>query len=222
MKRTLLSAVFFAFVAAGFPNCATADTIYDSGPSTYAFDGWTLNGGLWVSNSFTLTQSATITGITFVAWLDQGDTLSSVDWAIGGSTDAGSFTTATTTGTLIEADNNSPNFAVYNESFAVSSLVIGPGTYYLTLQNSVEPNGDPAYWDENDGTSIGFESLAGSISTNDCNASLGCGLSGGETFTLDGTGGSGGGNVVPEPPSILLLGSGLAGLAAFTKRKLRS
>src|ERR1700689_1503922 len=101
MKRTLLSVLFFVLVAVNFPARAAADTIYDSGASTYAFDGWTLNEGLWVSNSFTLSQSATVTGITFVAWLDSGDTLSSVDWAIGGSADAGSFTTATTTGTLI-------------------------------------------------------------------------------------------------------------------------
>jgi hypothetical protein len=67
-------------------------------------------------------------------------------------------------------------------------------------------NGDPIYWDENSGPSSASESEVGTIPS--------------ESFTiLGGTTGTSS-TSVPEPSSIMLLGSGILGLAGLLRRKL--
>ena len=85
--------------------------------------------------------------------------------------------------------------------------------YYLTLANAttVQPL-EPVYWDENSGVgchspgcpSIAYENTIGTIPSED--------------FTI---GGGSSGGTTPEPSSILLFGSGLAGLLACLRRKLK-
>jgi hypothetical protein len=66
------------------------------------------------------------------------------------------------------------------------------GTYWLTLQNAVVSDGDPAYWDESDGPSSASDDSVGTMP--------------GESFTLLGSGSSGSGTT-PEPEVILLFGT---------------
>src|SRR5271169_1240144 len=46
-------------------------------------DAWTINFGFSVSDSFTLSSAATVTGFDFVTWNPAGDVTTAVDWSIG-------------------------------------------------------------------------------------------------------------------------------------------
>jgi hypothetical protein len=230
MKRAVLSALFLGLVGALAVVPASADsTIYNSGTSTYNFDTWNINSPFTVSDSFSLLSNEIVTGGSFVVWLDSTDALSSVDWSIGTSpydTSIASGTASSLTPTslgpngLTDPTEDNAVINVYSESFSGLGVTLAGGTtYYLTLSNAVATNKDPVYWDENDGSSTGYSSslapAPGSIGAYDCSNDFGCGLSGGETFTLQGT-------TTPEPSSFLLLGSGLAGLAGLLRRKIRA
>ena len=58
---------------------ASAGTLYENGPINGETDAWTINLGFVMSDSITIsTPNSTITGLSFAAWLFQGDTLESV------------------------------------------------------------------------------------------------------------------------------------------------
>jgi hypothetical protein len=213
---------------------ANTTVVYTSGPSTYGMDAWDVS--YWgVSNEFTLTQAATITGFTFDAWVVPGDALISEGYSFGSAmfTDSFGSGTAITTGVN---DNIPPFYApnldtdvdVYTYSASIAPVSLSAGTYFFTLQTgTMSPTSntnDGINWDENDGSSIGYESWLesngyGSIGDFDCNVegycnvSGGDALTGGETFTFT--------NTTPEPSSLLLFGTGVVGLAGMLRRKLR-
>jgi hypothetical protein len=221
MKRAVLSALFLGLAGALAVVPASADTtIYSSGPgvnSTSNFDAWTISTPFQVTNSFTLFGNSNVTGATFDVWLDPGDAISSVDWSFGNAAYGTSLGSGTATLTPVFDELNGTGFDVYTASFSGLDVLLTGGTYFFTLQNAVVTNGDQAFWDENDGSSTGYTNTNGSIGAYDCTNSFGCGLSGGETFTLLGST-----SPIPEPSTILLLGSGLAGLAGLLKRKIRA
>ena len=216
MKNASVAVLLLCLVCAFAAVPASADSAYSSGPGNYTSNAWTINYGYSVSDEFTLSTAAAVTGVTFDVWTAPGDTMTSIDWSIGPSAYSAPFATAGTTQTLDELSNPT-GYTIDTESFSVPSLSLGAGTYFLTLQNAVVANGDPIFWDENDGSSIGYESAVGSIGALDCSEIGNCGLSGGETFTLVGNL-----DPVPEPSSFLLLGSGLFGMAGGLYRKIRA
>ena len=77
-----------------------------------------------------------------------------------------------------------------------------PDAYWLTLQNAAVPSGDPVYWDENGGPSMAYT---------DC-LQDGQGCIPSESFNIIGIPDTG---TTPEPGSIILLGSGILGLAGM-------
>ncbi len=169
-----------------------------------------------------------MTGFSFGAWEFPGDTLLAVDWSITSGENGGTvYGSGTATsmgsgpgGTLSDKFTSSNQFGYNIDTGTVSGIGVGLGgpaspgvsTYWLNLANAVVASGDPVFWDENSGIGCGSpgcpssasESAVGSIPS--------------EAFTVQISGGGGG--TTPEPSSILLLGSGIVGLAGVLRYKL--
>jgi hypothetical protein len=198
----------------------SAAILYDNGPingNTYA---WTINFGLIVSDSFALSSPGTVSGANFGAWAYPGDLMTQVDWAITSDPGVGpvtvyGFGTASTTQTYLSGNGN--GYDLDWESISFSGLTLGTGTYWFELQNAVVSNGDPTYWDQNDGPSAAWENSLGYLATggpsNGDPCTGACTYS--ETFQLTGTP-----SAVPEPASLGLIGMGLLGMAALLRRRI--
>jgi hypothetical protein len=212
MKKTALAVLSLALVGVVASAPAFAGTVYSNGPLDGNDIAFTINAGFAVSDSFTLTSTSTITSIDFGAWVFPGDSFTSVDWSIGANNP---FTGATTTAatTNVFDFTNGFGYDVYTESFSTGSLTLGPGTYYLTLENAVTAGGQNAYWDQNNGPSVAFDNALGNLNGYDLPGNDS------ETFDINGTSG---GPVVPEPSSLLLMGSGLVTFAGMMRRKLKA
>ena len=182
-----------------FAGSASAGVIYSNGPVNGTNQGWTINFGFAVTDSFTA-NGETATSFDFGAWLLPGDTANSVDWSIG-TTQYGSDIasgTATLTNTFLF---NGSGYGIYTETGSLGSVALGTGTYWFTLQNASASNGDPMYWDENDGPSTANENSLGSI--------------GSETFTIYS------GTTTPEPGTMSMIGAGLLFAGSLLRRKVR-
>jgi hypothetical protein len=178
---------------------------------------WTIDYGYSVSDSFTLNSGATVTEVNFGVWLLPGDSITGVDWSIGtvpfGSS-VGSGTGASVSSTLVGTIWD--YYSVVSATFSFSDLNLATGTYYLTLQNAVVTDGDPAYWDINDAPGIdAWENSLGNVSASGACSEDTDGYASGtcaSSFQILGTTAA-----VPEPATWTLLGSGI--LAAFALRR---
>ena len=212
MIRTLL-AVFCLATVLTVP--AMAQALYENGPINGTTDAWTINFGFAVSDTFTVVQiDATVTGISFGAWLFPGDVLESAEILIGDSEFSGNIFDGVVNFTQSSCVSNQYGFNVCTESgtFATNLAV---GVYWITLQSATVNTGDPVYWDENSGEGCTSGTCPSQASENSV------GTIPSEAFTILGsfeqTTNSG---TVPEPNSILLFASGVLGLAGLLRRKL--
>lgn len=186
------------FTALAASVSAKASTVYDnSGPDTFAAGGFVINHGQSVEDSFSLNSSATIDAISFGDWLDSGSTLDSVNWEIATAPNGGTIVgsgTATAFSNVYE--NSLLGYTANDSTFDISSLSLAADTtYYLELSNAETSDGGYTAWDfSNNPNSSGYLNGAGGSTS--------------ETFALYGSDIA----ATPEPSSLLLLGSGLAGL----------
>jgi len=219
-KSSMLAVLILGFAGAIASVPASADsTLYDNtGPWSAGSLQFPIGEGYVVSDSFTLTSNSTVTGVDLIVLVESGDLPSTVDWSIGTTPFGGTPATATTTNLGLI---NSPFLSLYDNyemGFAIPDVPLDAGTYYLTLQNVVEfYGGDPnnprvVFWNASNGPSIAYASGVGNLNGADYPGSNS------ETFQILGNTSS----VTPEPSSILLLASGLAGLAGMARRKLRA
>jgi PEP-CTERM motif len=199
MKRMSFAVLGAALLA--LATTASAGVVYSNGPINGTNTGWTINFGFVVSDSFTVSDPGGDVAelVDFGSWNFSGEVTSAVDWSIGTSafgSDVASGAGAPVTSTFLF--NNGFGYDISSDSFSLGAGVyLAPGTYFLSLQNAVVSNGDPGYWDENDGPSLAFENSTGSI--------------GSESFDVQS----------PEPGSMILFGSGLLFVAGALRRKAR-
>ncbi len=79
-RLLLIAALAGATLAVG---AARADVLYDNGPSTYQAGAYSITGGNYAADSFTIGASATVTGVDFAVWNDPVSAITTtVDWAI--------------------------------------------------------------------------------------------------------------------------------------------
>lgn len=138
--------------------------VYDNGPTNGTSDGWTINFGFAVADSFPLANNNTVNGLNFAAWLLPGDVLQSAEVlitsaAFGGTTYFDQTLNFTQSGCV----SNQYGYNVCTESGTFSDISLNAGTYWLTLQNASVNTGDPAYWDENSGPSSADGNSIGTI-----------------------------------------------------------
>jgi hypothetical protein len=197
-----LTIVLLALVACP---ASAQDDLYDNGPTNGTTDGWTINFGFAVSNSFTISAGADVFSMNFAAWLTPGDVLQSAELSITSSEFGGvSYFDEVVNFTQSGCISNQYGYNVCTESSFFSGPFLNAGTYWLNLQNASVNTGDPVYWDENSGPSSASENSIGTIPS--------------ESFTLDpGTTTTGS---TPEPGSILLIGFGLLTVAGAVRRKI--
>ena len=194
---------------------AMADTLYSNGPTNGTTDAWTINFGFIVSDTFTLTDISTVTGLSFTTWMEPGDTLLSAEVAITSSEFGGTqFFNGVVNFTQSGCSTNQYGFSLCTESGAFN-VALNAGTYWLNLENAVSALGDPVYWDENSGPSMASENSVGSIPSESFTV-LGSTTS--TTTTTITTCGPAGG-CVTEPSTIMLFGSGILSLAGVLRRR---
>ncbi len=215
MKLRITLLAFVCLTLAAVPAMAQG-TVYDNGPVNGQVDAWTINFGFAVSDTFHISSSTTLSDVSFWAWVEPGDTATSVEVAIGSN---GYFTNNLFDGTVSLTQSNcftnNFGFDVCQESANFSGPALGTGNYYLTLENAATADGNPLYWDENSGVGCQSNGCPSSAQEN----TLGTIPS--EAFTLSGTTTTTTTTSnTPEPSSVMLFGSGILGLAGLLRRKL--
>lgn len=195
---------------------AAAQVVYENGPINGNTDGWTINFGFVVSDTFTISGgTTTVTGMSFGVWLSPGDVLESVEVSLtseefGGTTYFDGIVNVSQSGCVV----NQYGFDICTETGSFTGTPLNNGTYWVNLENGLVNDGNPVYWDENSG--VGCHSPG-------CPSEAGPGGEGtlpSEAFSLLGTSSTSTTTSVPEPSSLVLFASGVLGLAAVVRRKL--
>lgn len=125
--------------------------VYDNGPVNGELDAWNINFGFAVTNSM---ASCCGEGLQFWAWLLPGDSITSVQVSIGSAPFGSDIFNA---GVSVQPSYCFPNQYGYNVCMesgriqALGRLLTGQQEYWLTLQDANTNNGDPVYWDQNNG-----------------------------------------------------------------------
>ena len=178
---------------------AKATLIYDNGPINGTAGGYTISPPYSVSDSFTVTGSASLGSAQVGLWLFPGEVASTIGWSIGTAPFLSDISSGTSSfmNTLLF---NNGFWDIYQSVFNITGTV-GPGTYYLTLDNGTNSGGNFFSWDINFGPSTAYQNPGNGQPIDS------------ESFQIFGT--------VPDAgSSVMLLGIGLAGVG-WMRRKLR-
>jgi hypothetical protein len=181
---------------------AKATLVYDNGPinGTYGAYYVDTNSSYSVSDSFTVTGSASLGSAQAGLWVNAGGAPSTIAWSIGTAPFLSDISSGTSsfTNTLLYT-NVYGLYDVYQSVFNITGAV-GPGTYYLTLGNGTSNIDNVLAWDINFGPSTAYHSLLGQIPDS-------------ESFQIFST------EAVPDAgSSVMLLGIGLAAVG-WMRRK---
>ena len=210
MKKAIWTTLI---LLAGTAVSARADSVVynNTGPSSLQSDGFTITANAYsVADSFTLASPVIIDAISFGDWVYSGDSLTSVEWEISSQPYAEGTVyglgTVTSFASTYEGSLNGTD--IYTDEFSISPLSLNSGTYYLAFMNGTTVQGYGTFWDEGDNPASTPYQWTPSRHV--------ASPSGSETFELIGSSSS----AVPEPSSLLLLGSGMAAATFILRRKL--
>lgn len=208
---SLLTILCLVLSAASF-----AGVIYSNGPTNGTKNAYYIDGPggqvpQTISDGFVAAASGTASSFDFAEWTPIGSNPISVAWSLGtssfgsqissGSTDAVGFTFLF---------NNDFGYSVYTSHVSgISGDLTAGNIYWLTLTNAddSQSTGSDA-WDENDGPAKCYFDQPG-LGRGPCSEQNG----GSNSFTINGA------VATPEPGGIMLLGSGILGLAGVLRRK---
>lgn len=213
--RTRITSLFVgALLGLLLLTLAWADLLYDNGPINGTIEAWLISAGIpyyQVSDSFTLGSSSNLTEAQIGLWVVRGDTPLTVDWSIG--TDKFLSDIGFGLGTALTTSSMTPTVGgidLYESTFSLSGM-LPAGTYWLTLKNAVTTYSSlQVRWDENKGPSQAWSNIVGDLSLYQPTPTT---YGGSESFQIYGTTAA-----VPEPSTMLLLGSGLLGLVGLRRR----
>ena len=214
--RGALAGPIFGLLALAAAPGANAAVVYNNGGPNQA-DANNL-GFLLQADDFILTAQTTITDVHFWSLEAQGAYRNGIFWALAANASGspGAFlasgfqSTVTRSATAV----NALGFAEFQNDFLISPTLLASGTYWLVLHNGQRTNlGDPNdfYWETaaNNATIRGQES-------DDNGASWSTNFNE-HAFFLTGNGPT----VVPEPATVLIFATGLAGLLGMRRKGTR-
>jgi hypothetical protein len=185
--RGRISATFAVALLVLSATAALAQTVFSDFPVNGQISAFSISGGGSTSDSFTLASPATVGQVVFGAWVNPGDTLTSLTWAIGTTPYDTSLGTGVAAATSAYDFTNVDGFDVDTITFSIPSVSLPAGTYYLTLTNAVSASSQPdAYWDINDATGVdAWNNISGHVSApGACYATVGISGSCAESFQL--------------------------------------
>jgi hypothetical protein len=203
---------------------ASAGVLYDNGPINGNIGSWSISYNNVMSESFTLTGTSTLTGVQNLGiWIasTDGGVPASLGWRIGDSPEAvfgtgGSVVALTNTLVCSHSSSCGSNgFDVYASSFSLPDIVLGPGTYYLTLDFGETSGFASLYWDVNNGPSAAYRNAVDVAGSPEMTSGSNSG-----SFRILGDGPEPTG--APEPASIAMFLAGLALFAGAARRKMRA
>jgi len=209
---SLVTVVTLLWLLLNIASPASAQTLYENGPINGEMLGWTINLGFFVADSFTIANSnSTISGFSFGAWLLPGDVLESAEVSISTEPYGGtSYFDGTVNFTASGCFENFQGFNVCTETGTFNGPTLSAGTYWLELSNAVTVEGNPVYWDENNG--VGCHSLGCPSTALDSSD----GTIPSEAFSMLGS--QSGTGTTPEPISLVLFASGALGVVEWIRR----
>ena len=214
-----------AFADVVLYNQVTPTTTTPDVRGSYNVGGLNINNGYIVTDQFELSQHSVLDSAMVALWVAGTGTVTSVDWAITTDPFGAPLASGTATNTAVVAVTD-PVYAgsgnIYQETFSLGNLSLGTGTYWLQLGNA-----ENSWFDERLGSQ-------GWIAWDDSSAwphwttypdatayqFIGINMpSVPNTFQILGSADTSP-SAVPEPSSVLLWATMLAGLGVVIRRKL--